>query len=167
MWAGSDDQRELIKHAGLELMPGELLTAATTTGAALEGITTVLVLTAEDDFNALAATVMTGNEETHVYRLAPRHPTHGVVAPYTSGETVFAPTLTRETVSARYTAGARINTHPADAPISPGTDILFLITPEGRLQPATTSRPPAPQPGDTLVLLTLYEAEASQRGGEG
>ena len=116
MWAGSDDERELIKQAGLDLMPGELLAAATATGAALEGITAVLLLTAEDDFNALAATVMASNAETHVYRLAPRHPTHGVVAPYTGGDTVFAPTLTRETVSARHTAGAQIITQPRRRP---------------------------------------------------
>ena len=167
MWAGSDDERELIKQAGLDLMPGELLAAATATGAALEGITAVLLLTAEDDFNALAATVMASNAETHVYRLAPRHPTHGVVAPYTGGDTVFAPTLTRETVSARHTAGAQITTRPADAPIGPGTDILFVIDPDGRLLPATTSRPPAPQRGDTLVLLIPHEPEPSQRGGQG
>jgi NhaP-type Na+/H+ or K+/H+ antiporter len=153
MWAGSDDQRELIKQAGLDLMPGELLAAATATGAELEGITAVLLLTAEDDFNALAATVMDGNEQTDVYRLAPRHPAHGVVAPYTSGETLFAPTLTREAIIARHTAGARITTHPANGAIPPETDILFLIDPDGRLRPATTSRPPTPEPGVTLVLL--------------
>jgi NhaP-type Na+/H+ or K+/H+ antiporter len=115
MWAGSDEQRELIKQAGLDLMPGELLAAATATGAELEGITAVLLLTAEDDFNALAATVMAGNEETHVYRLPPRHPTHGVLAPFSPADTVFAPTLTRETVTARYAAA------PASPPTLPAT----------------------------------------------
>jgi hypothetical protein len=37
--------------------------------------------------------------------------------------------------------------------VAPGTDLLFLITPEGTLHPATTSRPTTPQPGDTLILL--------------
>jgi hypothetical protein len=67
MWAGSDEEREQIRQAGLELMPGELLAAATTTGADLEGITAVLLLTDEDDFNALAATVLTGNPETRAW----------------------------------------------------------------------------------------------------
>jgi NhaP-type Na+/H+ or K+/H+ antiporter len=153
MWAASDQQRDQIKQAGLALMPGELLAAATGQGAELEGITAVLLLTDEDDFNALAATVLAGNPETSVYRLAPRHPTHGVVAPFSGGDTVFAPTLTRETVSHRYNSGARITTQAADGTIRPGTDILFLIDPDGRLTPATTSRPPAPHPGDTLVFL--------------
>jgi NhaP-type Na+/H+ or K+/H+ antiporter len=161
MWAASDGQREQINQAGLELMPGELLAAATSQGAELEGITAVLLLTDEDDFNALAATVLTGNPETRVYRLAPRHPTHGVVAPFSVGDTVFATTLTRANVSDRYNSGAQITTHPANGGIPPGTDLLFLITQEGALHPATTSRPSIPQPGDTLVLL-----EPSAGGGE-
>jgi hypothetical protein len=164
MWAGSDDQREQISQAGLELMPGELLAAATTTGAELEGITAVLLLTDEDDFNALAATVLAGNSETRVYRLAPRHPAHGVVAPFGAGDTVFAPALTRQDVSDRYNSGARITTQPAND-IPPATDLLFLITPQGTLHPATTSRPPTPQPGDTLVVLGPNERGRSSQAG--
>jgi Kef-type K+ transport system membrane component KefB len=153
MWAAADQQRELITQAGLELMPGELLAAATAGGAELEGVTAILLLTDEDDFNALAATVLSGNPETTVYRLAPRHLTHGVVAPFSSGDTIFAPTLTRENVWDRFNDGARITTQSANGGIPAGADLLFLITPEGTLHPATTSRPPTPQPGDTLVLL--------------
>jgi NhaP-type Na+/H+ or K+/H+ antiporter len=153
MWAASDDQRTRVKQAALELAPGELLASAVGEGAELEGITMVLLLTDEDDFNALAATVMAGNDETEVYRLAPRDPNHGVVAPYTVGETLFAPTLTRPALSARYTAGGRITTQSSDGGIPPATDLLFLVNPEGALIPLTASRSPEPQPGDTLVLL--------------
>jgi hypothetical protein len=52
MWAGSAGQRDLIKQAGLELAPGELLASATSEGAEVEGITVGLLLTDEDDFNA-------------------------------------------------------------------------------------------------------------------
>ena len=158
MWAASDEQRDQIRQAGLELMPGELLAAATATGAELEGITAVLLLTDEDDFNALAATVLAANPDIRVYRLAPRHPTHGVLAPFSGAATVFAPALTRATVSIRYNSGARITTVPANGGTPPGTDILFLIDPDGRLTPTTASRPPSPQPGDTLVLLGPSEA---------
>ncbi len=154
MWAASADQRKQIKEAGLELAPGELFASATASGAELEGITAVLLLTDEDDFNALAATILAGNAETTVYRLAPRQPSHGVVAPYTGGETVFAPSLTRYAITLRHESGARISTAPADGAIPPGTDLLFAITPDGILIPATTSRPSTTQPGDTLVLLT-------------
>ena len=153
MWAASQDQRDQVSRAGLELAHGELLAAATATGAELEGITAILLLTDEDDFNALASTVLDGNPQTTVYRLAPRQPSHGVVAPYTGAETVFAPTLTRHDIAVRHNAGARTTTVPANGAIPPGADLLFLIGPDGSLLPATTSRQLTPQAGDTLVLL--------------
>ena len=61
MWAGHEHQRLQITQARLELAPGELLAAATGEGAELEGITAVYLLTDEDDFNALAATILRGN----------------------------------------------------------------------------------------------------------
>jgi hypothetical protein len=78
MWAGLEQQREQIMQAGLELAPGELLAAATGRGARLEGITAVLLLTGEDDFNALASALLQGSVEGRVYRLAPPD-----VAPHT------------------------------------------------------------------------------------
>ena len=153
MWAASADQRDQIAEAGLELAQGELLTAATATGAELEGITVVLLLTDEDDFNALAAAVLAGNEQTTVYRLAPRQPSHGVVAPYTGAETVFASNLTRFDIAQRHDAGARTMTVPADGAVPAGADLLFLVGPDGSLRPATTDGKLSPQAGDTLVLL--------------
>ena len=153
MWAGSDQQRAQIKQAGLELLPGELLAAATATGAELEGVTAVLLLTSEDDFNALAATVLAGDTEIAVYRVAPAQPSHGVVAPFTGGQTIFAPGLTRDTITLRHASGGQITTRPADGAIPPGTDPLFLISPHGTLTPATPPGTPAHYPDGTLVLL--------------
>src|SRR5204863_5256374 len=107
-------------------------------------------LTGEDDFNALAAITVGGYSDRPVYRLAP---SPDAVAPYIPGDTLFASALTGPALTARYTSGARITTQPSDGPIPPATDLLFLINPQGTLIPATASRPPDPQPGDTLVLL--------------
>ena len=153
MWAPSDDQRTQIKQAGLELAPGEQLASAVGQGTEIEGVTAILLLTGEDDYNALAATTLAGNSETPVYLLAPRQSSHGVVGPHTAGETLFAPDLTRAALTARHTAGARITTHSSDGGIPAATDLLFLINLEGTLIPVTASHPPDPQPGDTLVLL--------------
>jgi NhaP-type Na+/H+ or K+/H+ antiporter len=150
MWAPSRGQRTQIKQAGLDLAPGELLASAVGQGAEMEGVTAILLLTGEDHFNALAATTFAGDFDTPVYRVAP---SPDAVAPYISGDTLFAPALTRPALTARYTAGARITTQPSDGQIPPATDLLFLINPEGTLIPVTTTRPPDPQPGDTLVLL--------------
>lgn len=150
MWAASDDQRTQIEQAGLELAAGEQLASALGQDAELEGITAILLLTDDDQLNALTATTLAGDSDTPVYRLAP---SRDVLAPFAAGEILFAPTLTRQALTARYTAGARITTQSSDGGILPATDLLFLINPGGTLIPATISRQPHPQPGDTLVLL--------------
>ena len=153
MWAAFDEQRERIKQAGLELAPGELLAAATGRGAQLEGVTAVLLLTAEDDFNALGSTVLESTVEGPVYRLGARQPSHGVVAPYTGGEILFDSKLTRYEVSRRYADGARIRTYPADGGAAAHGNLLFLVRADGRLAPVTRNGPPEPQAGDIMVLL--------------
>jgi NhaP-type Na+/H+ or K+/H+ antiporter len=156
MWAGFDEQRQRIKEAGLELAPGELLASATGRGAQLEGVTAVLLLTAEDDFNALGSTVLQGSVEGPVYRLGARQPSHGVVAPYTGGEILFDPKLTRFEVGQRYAGGARIRTLSADGGRTPADadgSLLFLVRSDGRLAPVTRTGPPEPEAGDTMVLL--------------
>jgi NhaP-type Na+/H+ or K+/H+ antiporter len=154
MWAGSDEQRQQIRTAGLELAPGELLASATARGAELEGITTVLLLTDEDDFNALASAVLAGSAECPVYRLDARLPSHGVVAPYTGGETLFGTSLTRYDIDHRYAAGARISTEPADGSIPAGSDLLFLVRADGTLAPVTRTLTPPLEAGDTMILLS-------------
>lgn len=153
MWAGLDGQRELIRQAGLELAPGELLAAATGRGARLEGITVVLLLTGEDDFNALASTVLDGLVDDRVYRLAPPMRSNGVVAPYTGADVLFAAGLTRAEVGRRYASGSRIVTSQAAAGIPDSRDLLFRIRADGRLEAVTETSVPEPRPGDTAVML--------------
>jgi hypothetical protein len=153
MWAGLDQQREQVRQAGLELAPGELLAAATGRGARLEEITAVLLLTDEDDFNALASVLLTGNVEGRVYRLAPPLRSHGVVAPYTSGEILFGDGLTRGVFSGRYHDGARIVAQPANGVLPAGHDLLFLVRADGQLAAVTHTGTPAPEAGDTIVTL--------------
>jgi hypothetical protein len=154
VWAASEQERAQIRAASLELAPGEQLASGISQGSKVEGVNTILLLSEEDDFNALAASDLGGDSETPVYRLTPRDPSHGVVAPYAPGETLFTPNLTRAALTAHRTAGARITTTRADGSLAPGNDILFLINSEGTLIPVTTARPATPQPGDTVVCLT-------------
>ena len=147
MWAGSEQQREQIGRAGLELAPGELLAAATAARAELEGITAVLLLTDEDDFNALASADLAGSVDGPVYQLAPRSPSHGMVAPYTGGETLFSASLTGYDVGRRCAGGAPIFTQPADGGIPAGADLLFLVRTNGALAPVTPTSTPGTQGG--------------------
>jgi len=153
MWAGLEGERERIRGAGLELAPGELLAAATGRGAQLEGINAVFLLTSEDDFNALAATLLAGSVEGPVYRVGPQLPSHGVVAPYTGGEILFGADLTRYDVGQRHAGGARVVSRPADDGTPAGPELLFLVRADGKLTPVTRAGAPAPQSGDTMVLL--------------
>jgi hypothetical protein len=146
MWAAFDSERDAIRRAGVELAPGELLASAAGTGAELEGFTALYLLTDEDDFNALAATVLAGVADGQVYRLAARAPSHGVVAPFTGGRILFASGLTRYQLSQRYEEGARIALAASGEP-------LFLVKPDGALIPALADRPLAPEPGDRAVVL--------------
>ena len=152
MWAGAETQRRQIREAGLELATGELLATAID-GALLEGITMVLLLTDEDDFNALASAILRDNVDGPVYRLRPRLPSHGVVAPYTGGEALFGTKLTRPAVIGRYQDGARIAARPGRDPLPAASEVLFLIRADGRLAPVTATTTPAPQDGDTAVFL--------------
>lgn len=154
MWAGADRERDRIEAAGLELAPGELLASATGTGAELEGITGVLLLTGEDDFNALASLTLRESVEGSVHRLAPPSTSHGVVAPYTGGEALFGGGLSGPELARRYEAGARVVTRGSDGPVPDGHRLLFVVRPDGLLLPVTDARTPRPDPGDTVVLLT-------------
>jgi hypothetical protein len=154
MWAGEEEQRDRIRRAGLELAPGELLGAATGGAAELEGITAVYFLTAEDDFNALAAVLLRGSVEGTVHRLNTPADSQGVVAPFIGGEVLFGPDLTWPTFSRRYEEGATVLGQPADDAVRPGSDPLFLVRRDGRLDPVAAGRAPMPRPGDTVVLLT-------------
>lgn len=154
MWAGADRERERIEEAGLKLAPGELLASATGAGAELEGITGVLLLTGEDDFNALASMTLRESVEGQVHRLRPPSGSHGVVAPYTGGESLFGPGLTGPELTRRYEAGARVVTRLSDGVVPAGHELLFVVRPDGRLTPVTGTRTPAPARGDTLVLLS-------------
>jgi hypothetical protein len=153
MWAGPEDQRERIKKAGLELAPGELVAAATGGRRMEGGVTAVLLLTEEDDFNALAAVILADNVDGPVYRLGHPPSSRGVVAPYLGGEILFGAGLSRSAVASRARAGAKIITRGADGSTPAGHDLLFLVHSDGRLEPATSANRPLPQAGDTLVLL--------------
>ncbi|MFJ9610822.1 cation:proton antiporter [Kitasatospora sp. NPDC101176] len=153
MWAGLEPERERIRAAGLELAPGELLAAATGQGAELEGITAVLLLTDEDDFNALASTILQGGVEGRVYRLGPPHSSHGVVAPYTGGEILFDESLARPALARRHADGAPLLAAPGAGTIPTGHDLLFRVRSNGTLAPVVSGHPPPEEPGDILILL--------------
>ncbi|WP_280665215.1 MULTISPECIES: cation:proton antiporter [unclassified Kitasatospora] len=154
MWAGLEEQRERIGKVGLELAPGELLAAATGEGAELEGITSVFLLTAEDDFNALAAAVLRGSLEGSVHRVGAPRESVGVVAPFLGGEVLFGTELTGAALAGRYQGGAAVVARPAGQQVPARWETLFVVRGDGRLEPVTQAHRPVPGEGDTVVLLS-------------
>jgi NhaP-type Na+/H+ or K+/H+ antiporter len=154
MWAGLERQREQITEAALQLAPGELLASVTADRADPSGINTVLLLTGEDDFNALAASVLRYSVGDRVFRLGPPARGRGVVAPFTGGDVLFGSALNRSTLASRYEDGARIVALRSADVLPAGHDLLFLVRADGRLDPATRRRTPPRRDGDTVVALS-------------
>ncbi|RKE17694.1 sodium:proton antiporter [Streptomyces sp. TLI_171] len=141
LWAGRNEQRARISAAGLELAEGELLAVATGEGAEQEGVTAVYLLTAEDEFNALAASVLHDEADLPVFRLPAAAPGAGVVAD-APASTILPAALTGPELARRHTAGARILRRPAVGELPPGHDLLFTLDRAGRLRPATLAGDP-------------------------
>ncbi|WP_406099305.1 cation:proton antiporter [Streptomyces sp. NBC_01013] len=154
MWAGLAEERQRITGAGIELAGGDLLATATNPGARLEGVTAVFLATDDDDFNALASVVMQDSVEGPVYRVGPPEDSHGVVAPYTGGDILFGRPLVRHALAARYGTGARFLVQEASAPMPPGSETLFVVREDLRLEPVTENRRIIPGKGDSVVLIT-------------
>ncbi|MFF7638384.1 cation:proton antiporter [Kitasatospora sp. NPDC008050] len=154
MWAGRTAQRERIAAAGLDLAEGDLLACASGEGAESESITAVYLLTADDEFNALAAVLLAQDEGREVYRLAPAEPMqHGAEAG-PGGTVLFGAGLTGAELAGRFAHGARITTRPAAAELPPGHDLLFTVAPDGRLLPSPDEKPgPDERPGAALQIL--------------
>lgn len=153
MWAGAHEERQRILRAGLTLAPDRLVADATGFGVELEGITTVLLLTDENDFNALAAVALEGTFDGGVYRVAAPSQTVGVVAPFTQGGLLFGAGLSGSEIARRHREGAAIVARNADEGIPAGSDLLCVVHADGRLDPVTVESVPERQDGDTLVML--------------
>jgi hypothetical protein len=93
-------------------------------------------------------------------RPRPQLPGHGVVAPYTGGETLFGAELTRPAVLQRYEDGARIAVRPGRDPAPAGSEVLFVIQADGQLVPVTEHTRPAHRDEDTTVLLEPQQTTA-------
>jgi hypothetical protein len=76
-----------------------------------------------------------------------------VVAPYTTGEILFGPGMTRPAIAGRYQDGARIITSGAGGVLPAGQELLFLVRADGQLAAVTQAGTPAPLAGDTTVSL--------------
>jgi Sodium/hydrogen exchanger family len=76
MWSGQPDERERARAAHFELAAPDVVALSTGRGNPMEGISVVLLLTGEDDFNALASRLLKDNvDEGSTGRPRPARPT--------------------------------------------------------------------------------------------
>jgi NhaP-type Na+/H+ or K+/H+ antiporter len=165
VWAGQEEQRRRIAERGLELARGELLAAAAGQGAELEETTMVLLLSDEDDFNALASALLEGALDGQVFRLPPRDPAGGAVAPFLGGRRLFREDLTGASLDRRHRAGGRVITRPASPELEAGLDLLFVIRPGGVLVPVVEGRTPPLDEGGVCVLLATPASQSTVAPG--
>jgi hypothetical protein len=153
VWASPHRDRSEIGSAGLEVAHDRLLAEATSPGANLAGITSVLLLTNEDDFNELASVVLPRSVDGPVCYLGPTPTSLQVDEPARADNILFANGLDRPDLVRRYRAGERITTSRDNDGLAAGHDVLFLVRQDGRLMPSTHAGIPAAEPGDTLITL--------------
>ena len=131
--------------------------------AELEEVSDALLLTASDDFNALAAYELRQELGAgRVYRLPPSEGGSEPAPAYAEGALLFAEGLTFGELSRHFEAGARIverrvegdsDTGPEGEDLTP----LFLVSGSGDLRVGTAGAPLDASTGDTIICLADNE----------
>ncbi|MEG3627579.1 cation:proton antiporter [Streptomyces poriticola] len=165
MWAGPERQRERIVRAGLSLAPRELLATVAAPEVRLENVTEVLLLTEDDDFNALASIMLRDSVDGPVHRIGAPEGTSATLASYSDDDVLFGGGLSRREVTARHARGARFVVLPRTEVMPADHDPLFVVRADGRLEPSAPAREATPRAGDAVVLLGPAEAGADRTGG--
>ena len=161
LWTGRADEQAAARAAGLDAGNARLGVDVASREEELEEVTDALVLTANDDFNALTAFELRrelGRE--HVYRVAPGGDLLDLEPAYAEGSILFGEDLTFAALSERFDAGSQlVERRAASGPdgrvvSDDGLLPMFVVTATHKMIPATAGRPPAAAAGDTLICLS-------------
>ena len=157
LWSGRESERAAAREAGLDAQPTPLGVDIESIEAELEEVSDALVMSASDDFNALAAYELRRElGRDNVYRLTPREtpPAVEIEAGAPEGRLLFGPRLTYEELTRRLDAGAEIVAVEPGNGAGAGAVPLFLLGREGELRVlAEGEEPPAAADGDRLLCL--------------
>ena len=125
--------------------------------AELEEVSQALVMTASDDFNALAAHELRQELGSgRVFRLAPGTGLLDLVPTYAEGGILFAEDLTYAELTRRFEAGARIE-EVSDGALrggENGSTPLFVLTPDGGLRVMTAGGRAGLEAGERAICLS-------------
>jgi NhaP-type Na+/H+ or K+/H+ antiporter len=147
VWTSSASEREAAEKEGLDAgwyKPGQ----GASIEESLEEVSDVLLLTDNDNFNALAAAELRHQiGSAHVFRLPPTAELFDVVPAYAEGTVLFGPGYTYPELSQRFAAGAQLSSH------SNGQDPLFVVTENLELRVRTRKEPVRAAAGETVITL--------------
>ncbi len=160
LWTGQATEQTAARSAGIDAGKARLGVERAAREAELEEVTDALLLTASDNFNALAAFELRQElGHDHVFRLAHETELLDLEPAYAEGRELFAAALTFTEMTRRFDAGATIVTRRSNDAAKvdgvagqPGT-LMFVISPTGELQVATVGAGPSPSHGDTTIWL--------------
>ena len=160
LWTGQKAEQAAARTEGLDARHARLGVDVASREAELEEVTDALLLTASDNFNALAAFELRQELGTdHVYRLAPESDLLDLVPRYAEGRILFGHDLTFTELTRRFDEGATLVTRPADGrvPHTPPADDplrpLFVISADGELTVVTGGHSIEPSDEDTVIWL--------------
>jgi NhaP-type Na+/H+ or K+/H+ antiporter len=163
LWSGRADDQAAARAVGLQADPGRMMLDAVSREAELEDVTDALLLTANDDFNALAAVALrTELGHGRVYRVAPDIDEMDLLAPPDEPGILGADSLTSAELRQRFANGARLVEASVDgrsprAGRSDGELALFVVSAGGALQVVTEREEPRTRAGDTVIVLADEE----------
>jgi NhaP-type Na+/H+ or K+/H+ antiporter len=159
LWSGRADDQAAARAAGLQADRGRMMLDAVSREAELEDVTDALLLTANDDFNALAAVALrTELGHDRVYRVAPDLEEMDLLAPPDEPGILGAESLTSAELRRRFATGARLVASSVDgrSPRTARPDgelALFVVSAGGALQVVTGREEPRTRAGDTVIVL--------------
>jgi NhaP-type Na+/H+ or K+/H+ antiporter len=159
LWSGRADDQAAARAVGLDAERGRMMLDAMSREAELEDVTDALLLTGNDDFNALAAVALrTELGHGRVYRAAPDRDETDLLAPAGEQGILGTDELTSAELGRRFATGARlveqpVNGRPQRAAAPAGEVALFAVTAAGDLRVASAGRAPAVKAGDRIIAL--------------
>ena len=158
LWTGPAEEQTAARSEGIDVGNARLGGERADREAELEEITDALLVTASDNFNALAAFELRQDlGHDHVFRLANGTELLDLEPTYAEGRELFGPTFTFGEMTRRFDAGATIAIRrPGDeatAAAAYGDTLMFLISAAGHLRVATAGATPSPSDDDTTVWL--------------
>jgi hypothetical protein len=154
LWSGRAVDQEAARAVGLTAERGKIMLDAISRETELEDVTDALLLTGNDDFNALAALALrTELGHGRVHRSAPDLEETDLLAPAGEQGILGADMLTSAELERRFAAGARLVEESPNGGPPDGGVALFVVTADGDLRVASAGKPPPRKAGDRVIAL--------------